>query len=51
MFFFFRNKKANAILLGDHGVGKTVIVQKLVDNVIKKRCHKEIKKAKNISQK
>ena len=39
---FFRNKKANAILLGDHGVGKTAIVQKLVDNVIKKKCPKEM---------
>lgn len=39
---FFRNKKANAVLLGDHGVGKTAIVQKLVDNVIKKKCPKEM---------
>lgn len=35
---FFKTKNANAILLGDHGVGKTALVQKLVTNVIKKEC-------------
>ena len=37
---FFRSKKANAILLGEHGVGKTAIIQKLVSNVINKKCPK-----------
>ena len=37
---FFKTKNANAVLLGDHGVGKTAIVQKLVSNVLKKKCPK-----------
>ncbi len=39
---FFKSKRANAVLVGEHGVGKTAIVQKLVDNVIHKRCPKEM---------
>lgn len=39
---FFKTKNANAILLGDHGVGKTALVQKLVTNVLKRKCPKEM---------
>lgn len=40
---FLRNKKKNAILLGEHGVGKTAILQKLVTNVTKGKCPKELR--------
>jgi len=39
---FLKSKNASTVLLGEHGVGKTVIVQKLVDNVIKKKVPKEL---------
>ena len=35
---FLKSKKNNAILLGEHGVGKTAIVQKIVYNVINNKC-------------
>lgn len=40
---FLRDKKRNAILLGEHGVGKTAILQKLVTNVTKGKCPNELK--------
>ena len=41
---FLRDRKRNAILLGEHGVGKTAILQKLVTNVTKGKCPEELKK-------
>lgn len=38
-----RSKKANAVLLGEHGVGKTAILQKLVSQVIEGQCPKEMR--------
>lgn len=40
---FLRDKKRNAILLGEHGVGKTATLQKLVTNVTKGKCPEELK--------
>lgn len=40
---FLRNKKKNVVLVGEHGVGKSAIVQKLVTNVLKGRCPEELK--------
>lgn len=37
---FLRAKKANVVLLGEHGIGKTAIVQKLVDCIIHRKCPK-----------
>lgn len=39
---FLRNKKANVVLLGEHGVGKTAIQQKVVLDVIAGKCPKEL---------
>lgn len=38
-----RDKKRNAILIGDHGVGKTATLQKLVSKVLKGDCPDELK--------
>lgn len=40
---FLRDRTKNAILLGEHGVGKTAILQKLVTNVTKGKCPQELK--------
>lgn len=40
---FLRTKKKNAVLLGEHGVGKTVTLQKMVSKVIKGECPKQLK--------
>lgn len=39
---FLRDKKKNAILVGDHGVGKTAIIQKIVVDVTQGKCPKEL---------
>ena len=37
--------KSKVVLLGEHGVGKTAIIQKLIYNVVvRKQCPKELKK-------
>lgn len=41
---FLRNRKRNAILLGEHGVGKTAILQKMVTQVTHGKCPAELKK-------
>lgn len=41
--YFLRGTKRNAILLGDHGVGKTAILQKMVARVIHGKCPVQLK--------
>lgn len=40
---FLRTRKKNVVLLGEHGVGKTATLQKLVSKVIQGKCPKELK--------
>lgn len=38
-----KSNNANVVLLGEHGVGKTATVQMVIENVLKKRCPKEMR--------
>lgn len=38
-----KSKNANVVLLGEHGVGKTATVQMVIENLLKKKCPKEMK--------
>lgn len=40
---FLREKKKNVVLLGDHGVGKTAIMQQAVVRVTQGKCPKELR--------